>query len=277
MLLKDYVGRRWVDQKWFVKINLGIQIYLLLTGIGCCLVSSLLMNRSDQEQNSCNQTQISENGTSSIQVQRGAEFEPSAVSLMVYGVMQTIPSILCLGVHMLYGYIARTAFILVHLLGTIIQIISGSVALVSTGLIIPLITNCSEPSSLGFTQGLTVLVVVLVISILLHIIIITLLLTVDFISIIKDSDPPKIRLDSYRSPAMYMSRGELQEIKDSTDLLKLHHVLRTRLPSLKSNHPTHPASPGFLNSLADVPLSPYLKDPSLGAGFFLATGETKLA
>ena len=59
------------------------------------------------------------------------------------------------------------------------------------------------------------------------------------------------------------------------DLLKLHHVLRTRLPSLKSNHPTHPASPGFLNSLADVPLSPYLKDPSLGAGFFLATGETK--
>ena len=64
--------------------------------------------------------------------------------------------------------------------------------------------------------------------------------------------------------------------------MKLHHVLRTRLPSLKSNHPTHPASPGFLNSLADVPLSPYLKDPSLafqpeGAGFFLTAGESKLA
>ena len=26
MLLKDYVGRPWVDQKWFVKINLGIQV-----------------------------------------------------------------------------------------------------------------------------------------------------------------------------------------------------------------------------------------------------------
>ena len=45
-----------------------------------------------------------------VKVQRGAEFEPSAVSLMVYGVMQTIPSILCLGVHMLYGYIARVTF-----------------------------------------------------------------------------------------------------------------------------------------------------------------------
>ena len=45
-----------------------------------------------------------------VKVQRGGEFEPSAVSLMVYGVIQTIPSILCLGVHMLYGYIARVTF-----------------------------------------------------------------------------------------------------------------------------------------------------------------------
>jgi hypothetical protein len=274
MLLKDYVGSSWVDHWWFVRIHLAIQIYLVLTGIGCCLVSSHLTTRTETDIFSgCNLTLLSANlsisssSTSYVKTEGGGGgwFHLSAVALMVFGVIQTAPSLLCVSIHILYGYIARTGFILVHVVGTVVQIISGCVALITTGLIIPEInsSSCSQSHNLGLVRGLPVLMVFLVFSVLLHIVVIVLLLTVDFISIMKDSCPPKIRLDSYRSPAMYMSRVELEEIKDSADLMKLHQVLRTRLPSLKSNHPTQPPSPGFLSSLADVPLSPYLKDPTL--------------
>jgi len=269
MILQKSFFTRQLEQKKFICIHLGIQVYLLLTGICCCLVASHLLNVRRSVQDQCHQPAPSpQDGHPSnlTSIQGEGNFMVSAVTLMTFGLIQSIPAILFIIVHILYGYIAKTEIIILHSVVTVVQMVTCTVCVVSVSVLIQRVNalvarSCSSAHS-ELVYGLPFVVFVLVVSSCLHISIMLLLLAVD-LDVFKDASPPKIRLKSHRSPAMFISRAELRELKDPADLLRLHHVLRTRLPSLRSNHPTQPPSPGFINSLAEIPLTPFLVQPGL--------------
>eukprot|EP00088_Acartia_fossae_P014526 TRINITY_DN17793_c0_g1_i1.p1 TRINITY_DN17793_c0_g1~~TRINITY_DN17793_c0_g1_i1.p1 ORF type:complete len:290 (+),score=30.60 TRINITY_DN17793_c0_g1_i1:28-870(+) len=263
MILKNSLLTRRLEQKRFIKLHMGIQIFLLLTGICCCLVASHLINISNSNNWDCNTLENSGDSFNNTLARKDGKFIVSAVSLMTFGLVQSIPSILLIIIHILYGYIAKTENMMIHLGTTLVQLVCSLVSTTATAVLLHSLTNsiCSH-SNKELIYGLPLLILILIVAAIMHLMVIVLLLSVDF-DIFKEPSPLKIHIESHRSPAMFISREELRGVKDSADLLRLHDILRTRLPSLRSNHPTHPPSPGFINSLSEIALSPFLTQPNL--------------
>jgi len=274
MILKESLDTgSCIDHKKFVRIHACIQIYLLLAGVSCCVVSYHLINNNNISR--CQQSATTATHSASLH-EGGGRLLVCVVSLMTFGLMQALTSVILLVIHSIHGYIAKTGCILVHLVCTGLELVTCIAATTATGLIatgrggtasstssiVPtgIITPgpCNNPyTSSVYVYGVPVVLVVLGVCVVLHLVVAALLLTVDF-NVLKEESPPKIRLHSHRSPAIYIDRAQLKGLNNSTDLLRLHNVLRTRLPSLRSNHPNQPPSPGFLSSLDDLPLTPFM-------------------
>lgn len=265
MILKQSLTSRRLEQKKFIHAHLGIQIYLLLTSFTCSFIASHLINVSSAQHGVlCNLT-AQALPTNLTLAQVNSNFTLSAVSLITFGLIQSIPAIIFIFIHLLYGYIAKAEHIIAHGVMTVVQLVVCLFSAICVSMLLADIwTNqCASSAHSELAYGLPFLISVLAISVFLHFGIILLLLSVDFDVFKSEPTPVKIRLESHRSPAMFISRADLKGVNDPADLLRLHHVLRTRLPSLRSLHPVQPPSPGLINSLSEIPLTPFLTQPHL--------------
>jgi len=230
-----------MQTRTFLKIHFGIQIFLVLIGIGCGLVAKFIFDLTSNKQfqlKTC--PTIKED---SEIVKNPVIITAMFYSVASYGIIQTGTSVLYIIVHILHGFIIKKDLVLLTCFIIIIEILAGLLALVFSGIIhwysYQSVLYCTETSVQikHLVYGLPIFIIALCFALLTQMYLCSVLRTVDFFIVIKDPKTPplpKMEMEVAKSPAIYINRAQLQEVNDAYELLKLQDILRTRLPSLRS-------------------------------------------
>lgn len=189
--------------------------------------------------------------------------ELAGVALVVYGLLQILPSSLCLLLLAIRSNILKKLS-LVMVCTTLVQLLACLVVEISLVLLLYSTRSWSRRKSLHCTEVSTdiiswpgALLALLLVSMCVHVLVAAILLPAWIFPVVKVSSPPRVRLESERSGQEPDTRGTT---RGPAGLVSLSHVVRSRLPSLWNLHPGQPASPALLNSfddLAEVPLTPH--------------------
>jgi hypothetical protein len=184
----------------FVLVQLVCQLYLLCLAITCCSVSSHLTSLASD----CSLPSLRQAG----------------YSLLVYGLCQLLPALICVLVHVLMGYIARPLFVRLHLMTTCIL---AAVCIASLVMIIRMVQEANHRMNLHqpvahcvreVSPWLPALLPLLVIALLFYLLTVLLLTTTNLVSGVKPStSPPRVRLDSNKAPVLVISNPSLEHVR----------------------------------------------------------------
>jgi hypothetical protein len=218
-----------------------MKLYLLCLAITCCSVSSHLTSLASD----CLLPSLRQAG----------------YSLLVYGLCQLLPALVCVLVHILIGYLARPLFVRLHIITT------GFLAAVCTTSLVmiirmvqevnhklnrhqPFVTHCLHEVS----PWLPALLPLLIVALLFYLLTVLLLTTTNLVSGVKPStSPPRVRLDSHKTPVLVISHPSLEHVRSQI----FTSVSDPNNQGSLSHRSLQPKAPGPSSPImASIPLTP---------------------
>jgi len=253
-----------METKTFLRIHLGIQMYLVLVGIGSGLVAKFLFDMTQMqnfEPSYCIQSGKNGSEVDRVPVIVTAMF----YSVASYGIIQTGTAILYIGVYLTFGFIIKRDLLLITCFTIVLEILNALIALVFSGIVhwycYQAVLHCEQTSVMTkqMVYGLPIFIIGLSFAIVVQIYLCSVFRTVEFFIVVKNPEtPPRVRVELAHSPAIYINRAELKGVNDAYELFHLQNMLRTRLPSLKSQPQlTQVSEAAGIQALKTMPTIPH--------------------